>query len=157
MRDSAFDAPCGNKPASTLPPSSGGSGSRFNAINTRFTLKPISAISKRPALGHGPEGAVAANPIAQSSACRKFDPGPAAATQIMSRFGSRRLAKFTGTGLAQPQTKGGDLLTHASASNIPGTRTVPTGSTCFSGLSVIRPGILAVGAPTSLATYPCAA
>ena len=30
-------------------------------------------------------------------------PGPAAATQRMSRFGFRRLPKFTGTGLAQPK------------------------------------------------------
>ncbi len=66
-------------------------------------------------------------------AITRLAPGPAAATQIMSRFGFRRLPQSTGTGLAQPNMKP-VMIT------IPiGTMIVPIGSMCLTGFSVIRP------------------
>ena len=77
----------------------------------------------------------------------KFAAGPAPATQIMSRFGCRKLPKLTGTGFAQPNRNGAPV-----SSRTPGTRIVPTRSMCFSGLSVTRPSIQAVWSPNRRAT-----
>src|SRR4029450_10720177 len=41
------------------PPSSGGSGNRFNAINIRLIEIPICAISSRPSLAQIPDGSAA--------------------------------------------------------------------------------------------------
>ena len=89
------------------PPSSGGIGNRFNAINTRLTMIPylrhlLQAVA-RPRRRPAPR---ARSSSAQSTAITKLAAGPAAATQIMSRFGLRRLPKLTGTGLAQPNRNG---------------------------------------------------
>ena len=84
-------------------------------------------------------------------AIAKLASGPAPATQNMSRFGLRRLPKFTGTGFAQPKMNAG-LPNLASNSSIPGTSIVPTKSMCLIGLAVTRPSIQAVWSPNILAT-----
>ena len=73
-----------------------------------------------------------------------FAPGPAAATHSMSRLGSRRFSKLTGTGLAHPKRN------PVNAVRI-GTRMVPTGSMCRAGLRLVRPSIHAVLSPKNFA------
>src|SRR5438128_7188849 len=73
------------------------------------------------------------------NATRKFETGPAAATRAMSRRGCRRLAAFTGTGLAHPKP----AMTKARA---------PKRSMCGSGFRVIRPSARGVGSPSRSAT-----
>src|SRR4030095_1388222 len=102
MRDNAYDARLGNRPTAMRPPSSGGSGNRFNAINIRLIEIPICAICDKPSLAQIPDGSVARINNAHKNAMAKLANGPAPATQIMSRLGWRRFPKFTGTGLAQP-------------------------------------------------------
>ena len=70
----------------------------------------------------------------------RFAPGPAAATQSMSRLGSRRFSKLTGTGLAQPKRKPVKAVRM-------GTTIVPIGSMCRAGLRLVRPSIHAVLSP----------
>ena len=70
----------------------------------------------------------------------------------MSRFGLRRLPKFTGTGFAQPKMNGGVCVIAATSTSIPGTSIVPTGSMCLIGFAVTRPSIQAVWSPNILAT-----
>ncbi len=69
-------------------------------------------------------------------------PGPAAATQIMSRLGLRSAANFTGTGFAYPNRNGAWLRRR-----IPGRITVPKGSMCLSGFKETRPSFQAVSSP----------
>jgi hypothetical protein len=108
---------------------------------------PIRAMSNSAALGQRPPGITHSRPIAHASAMTKFAAGPAAATHSMSRFGWRRLPKFTGTGFAQPKIHGGPPNAAAAAIIIPGTSNVPTGSMCRNGLSEIRPSLSAVRSP----------
>ena len=63
--------------------------------------------------------------------------------------GLRSRLTSTGTGLAQPNTP---KLASASTA---GTISVPTGSTCTSGLRLKRPARSAVSSPKSRATQPC--
>ena len=89
---------------------------------------------------------------AQNTAMTKFTPGPAAATHSMSCLGRRRRPKLTGTGLAQPNRiipPPSNLLVSRITN---GTRMVPTGSMCLSGLAVIRPAAAAVMSPKKCAT-----
>ena len=84
---------------------------------------------------------------AQNTAMARFMPGPAAATHSMSCLGRRRLAKLTGTGLAQPKRIApppSSLLVSRIAS---GTSMVPTGSMCLIGFAVMRPRAAAVVSP----------
>jgi hypothetical protein len=69
----------------------------------------------------------------QTSACTMLEPGPAPATQNMSRFGWRRLLKLTGTGFAQPKKM------PPRTSEMSGKTMVPMGSMCLAGFSVTRP------------------
>ena len=133
------------------PPSSGRIGSRFSTISTRLITDSDARHfgQTRRSRAAPPTGAQPSTQ-AHSSACTKFDPGPAAATQIMSRLGWRRLPKFTGTGFAQPNMNGRRPSSAAAAR--PGTSIVPIGSMCFIGFSVTRPSIQAVRSPNSLAT-----
>ena len=83
----------------------------------------------------------------------KFARGPPPATQNMSRFGMRRLPKFTGTGFAHPKMNVG-LPNFASSSSIPGTSIVPTGSMCLIGFSrdpAQHPGRLVAEQPGDVA------
>src|SRR3954453_17604391 len=64
----------------------------------------------------------------------------------------RAAAQALGTGVAQPNRKGA-----LNRSRRVGTRTVPNGSTCLSGLSVTRPSRKAVSSPSFQAAYACAA
>ncbi len=88
---------------------------------------------------------------AQIVAMTRLDSGPAAVTRIMLPRGLRMLRASTGTGLAHPNMK-----PLPDSSRIPGTRIVPIGSTCRTGLSVSRPSISAVLSPNCFATQPCA-
>ena len=83
----------------------------------------------------------------QITACRRLQPGPASATQIMSRFGLRSAPKFTGTGFAQPKMKPTPPAAAEPASMMSGRMIVPKGSMCFAGFSVTRPIIHAVLSP----------
>ena len=78
-----------------------------------------------------------------SSACKKLAPGPASATQTMSRLGWRKRSKRTGTGLAYPNKNAPLVLKYNSR----GSKMVPNGSMCGKGLSVTRPSIEAVLSP----------
>jgi len=62
-------------------------------------------------------------------------PGPAAATHNISRFGFFKFAKFTGTGFAYPNANFPPLANNNTA----GTTSVPIGSMCLTGFSVMRP------------------
>ncbi len=79
-------------------------------------------------------------------------PGPASATQTMSSFGLRRRWNATGTGLAQPNTKG-----EPNSSRMPGRTSVPNGSTWRMGLKLTRPSRRAVSSPSRSAIQACAA
>ena len=79
-------------------------------------------------------------------AITRFETGPAAATQIMSRLGWRSAPKLTGTGLAQPN------IIPDSSSMIAGTTMVPIGSMCLRGLRKTRPATKAVVSPNIRAT-----
>ena len=70
----------------------------------------------------------------------------------MSRFGWRRRWKATGTGLAQPNTKG-----EPSSTSMPGRTSVPNGSTWRTGLKLTRPSRRAVSSPSRSAIQACAA
>ena len=92
----------------------------------------ITLRARRPAELHAPLvtlGQLACAGIddatAQPSAMTRLAPGPAAATQSMSCLGRRRLEKFTGTGLAQPNNAPPEDSSRIS----PGTSKVPTRST----------------------------
>ncbi len=89
---------------------------------------------------------------ADTKASATLMPGPAAATQTISRLGLRNRKKFTGTGLAQPNRNGARI-----SSSSPGSSRVPNGSTWRIGLKVTRPARSAVSSPSLEATKPCAA
>ena len=57
----------------------------------------------------------------------------------MPDLGDRRALKLIGTGLAQPKINPVDIINNAA-----GTKIVPTGSMCLTGLRVTLPIILAV-------------
>ena len=129
------------------PPSSGGIGSRFSTMKMAFTMIPATPIS-----ASGIENIPAASVklsftiSAQNSAIARLAPGPAAATHSMWRLGLRRLAKFTGTGLAQPKMKPPPTSLE-SASSTSGTATVPIGSIWRIGFRLTRPCEYAVRSP----------
>ena len=87
---------------------------------------------------------------AHNIAITKLEPGPAAATNAISRFGLCSIAMFTGTGFAQPIKK--PLVKYS----IRGTNIVPTGSMCLNGFKLKRPSRDAVESPKYLAVHPCA-
>ena len=89
---------------------------------------------------------------AASQAITRLLPGPAAATQIMSRRGLRRRPKSIGTGFAYPNRNGARM----SSSNA-GRTMVPKGSMCRAGLKVSLPARRAVSSPSFHATQACAA
>ncbi len=82
----------------------------------------------------------------QPTAIARLLNGPAAATHNMSRFGRRRLPKFTGTGLAQPNMIG------VNSSVNSGTTIVPSQSMWRSGFRLMRPAACAVMSPKWRAT-----
>jgi hypothetical protein len=84
---------CGSRLTAMRPPSRGGIGKRFNAISMRLIWMPAPAISMKPSLASGPPGEAALSRNPHTIAIAKLAPGPAPATQNMSRFGLRRLAK----------------------------------------------------------------
>jgi hypothetical protein len=120
------------------PPSSGGTGSRFSAIRPMLTKMPAFAISMKN-VSATPSIACRFRNSAQPIAIARFAPGPAAATQIMSRFGRRKLPNATGTGLAQPNRNPGPPASFDTSRIAIGTAIVPIGSMCLTGLSVTRP------------------
>ena len=138
--------------ATTRPPSSGGIGIRLKAISITFICTPAIAILLSAALSNSAPGAESFIRSAQPIAIMTLATGPAIATHSMSRFGLRKLPKFTGTGFAHPNRIGEWI-----SNSIPGRSTVPIGSMCFSGFAVTRPSIQAVWSPKIRATYPCAA
>ncbi len=78
--------------------------------------------------------------------------GPAAATTIMPRRGSRNRHAATGTGFAQPNMNTTrPTVSSWLISRKPGSRMVPTRSTCTSGLSDSRPARRAVSSPMASA------
>ncbi len=87
-------------------------------------------------------GRAAQNPTQLKQVFSWLAIGPANATQIMSRLGLRKLPKRTGTGLAAPRMMGLPTRTRNK-----GSKMVPKGSMCLSGLSVTRPNIQAVSSP----------
>ena len=79
----------GNKPTATLPPSSGGKGSKLRIINTALICMPNTPIycMGSPAQEVGPKIIPILATNAQNTAISKFAAGPAAATIAMSRLG----------------------------------------------------------------------
>ena len=73
---------------------------------------------------------------------RKLAPGPAIATFNSPHLWSRKLYGFTGTGFAQPITKGLLMITKSKGKTI-----VPKGSICFEGFKLSLPAYFAVGSP----------
>ncbi len=82
-------------------------------------------------------------------ASKKLVTGPARATHIMSRAGSRRLRTLTGTGLAQPKMKPVPRLVSRNTA-------APRASKCETGLRVRRPMKRAVWSPLREAIQPWA-
>ena len=120
----------------TRDPSRGGIGNRLNTASNILINIPAPAIfSKIGIFILIARKATKSQPIA----IIKFAPGPASATQIMPDLGDRRALKLIGTGLAQPKINPVDIINNAA-----GTRIVPTGSMCLTGLRVTLPIILAV-------------
>ncbi len=124
----------------TRPPSRGNNGNKFNTINTIFIKIPAPHIDSKNC-----ELEVAAEIKITSFAKMphiiimiKLAAGPAKATNAISRLGFRKFFQVTGTGFAQPKIK---LPINKS---INGKTTVPMGSMCFIGFSVIRPMDFAV-------------
>src|SRR5882757_1757014 len=120
---------CGSSPANTLPPSSGGTGSKLNTANTTFTQMPASAMSaiQFTRVSFPRIRAMPPRIPHQITAMRRLAIGPARATSTIARRGWRSTLVATGTGLAQPMS--GPPI----ARRIPGTTTVPTGSICRNG------------------------
>jgi hypothetical protein len=81
-----------------------------------------------------------------------FVRGPATATSAMSRPGWFKRPNATGTGFAQPNRKGAEVMKSRA-----GTMIVPNRSTCFRGLKVTRPSRWAVSSPSFQAEYAWAA
>ena len=88
--------------------------------------------------------------IVAAIAKRMFDTGPARPTSAGSRRWLRRFRVTNGTGFAQPMI--GAPITASMSGKI----TVPKGSMCLIGLSVMRPSQRAVGSPSFSAAHPCA-
>ena len=81
------------------PPSSGGNGNRLNTnITTLTSTPPWHILRKNTSVTPMPCSVSIKAP--HRNAWTRLAPGPAKATQIMSRLGLRRLPKRTGTGLA---------------------------------------------------------
>ena len=120
----------------TRDPSRGGIGNRLNTASNILINIPAPAIFSRIGIFILIERkATKSQPIA----IIKLAPGPARATQIMPDLGDLRALKLIGTGLAQPKINPVDIINNAA-----GTRMVPTGSICLTGLRVTQPIILAV-------------
>src|SRR5262245_14547890 len=142
----------------TRPPSSGGIGSRLNTARTQLITIDCPARLARNRVVGVTSAAAASVPrtIALRMARTTLVPGPASATSKPSSRGRRNQRGSIGTGLAHPKTKAGVPNSRGIRSSMPGTSTVPTGSTCASGFSVSRPARAAVGSPHAYATTPCA-
>ena len=93
---------------------------------------------------------------AASQAIRRLLPGPAAATQIMSRRGRRRREKSTGTGFAYPNRNGARRKSCAASCSA-GRMMVPKGSMWRAGLKLSLPARCAVSSPSIHAAQACAA
>ena len=98
----------------------------------------------------GDTNEISASTQSAPPATRKLLIGPATEVRMSSRTGFLKFCGFTGVGLAQPSI--GIRATDA----IKGSKTVPTGSICLIGLSVIRPSMRAVGSPQRFAVQACA-
>ena len=81
-------------------------GIRLNAISITFICIPAIAILLSASLSNQAPGAESFISSAQPIAITTLAAGPAAATHSMSRFGLRKLPKFTGTGFAHPNRIG---------------------------------------------------
>ena len=86
---------------------------------------------------------------AATAASNTLVAGPARDTSTPWFRGLRSRAVLTGTGLAHPNTPAEAMTITA------GTMSVPTGSTCTSGLRLSRPARAAVSSPKNRATHPC--
>ncbi len=96
----------------------------------------------------------ASTPKASSTSTR-FDTGPASVVRLSSRTILRKLRVITGVGLAQPTR---NPLKKLNPMNGPkmisaGNSSVPTGSTWYMGLSVMRPSRRAVWSPSREAIH----
>ena len=88
--ENATAARKGKRPVSTRPPSSGGRGNRLKTHITTLTSTPPSHIlMKNTSLTPAPCSRYSAAP--QIKPMAKLEPGPASATQTMSRLGLRKL------------------------------------------------------------------
>ncbi len=126
----------GTRPASTLPPSSGGTGIMLNTASSTFSSTTSTSRSTAVPRHGGPGSPMprkGATHAAATSARSRLLNGPAIATIAKSRRGDRNAAIRTGTGLAHPNS--GAPVVMASTGN----RTVPIQSMCASGFSVRRP------------------
>ena len=103
LRGSRREMRGGSSPASTLPPSSGGTGIRLKNASSRFTWTADEQRkvqrAGRPSRDRTPRGASGRRQRRPGS---RLLTGPAAATNMKSRRGWRRLRMLTGTGFAQP-------------------------------------------------------
>ncbi len=138
----------GNKLTAIRPPSSGGNGNKFSTINTKLIMMPTLLISSKKKAATSGALAEYLSTKTQKIAMIKLEAGPAAATHNMSFLGLFKLAKLTGTGLAQPNKMPPNIKVKA------GNKMVPIGSICLIGLRVIRPIFSAVKSPKYFAAYP---
>src|SRR6266496_3076644 len=88
--------------------------------------------------------------VAAPAATAKLLIGPTTEVKMSSSTGLAKFCGFTGVGFAQP------IIGIFEIAATSGNNTVPTGSMCFSGFSVIRPNMRAVGSPRKFAIHACA-
>ena len=132
----------GERFASMFEPSSGGTGSIFNAKRTRFKNPPV---SKNISIVDGSWAAESqTNPriVNTTNAIARFMTGPAAETSIRPHFPWRNLYGFTG------------INPHA----IPSTKnmTSDTAPMCTTGFAVMCPRTRGVSSPSQIAAQPWA-
>ena len=141
----------GSRPASTLPPSSGGIGIMLKTASS--TLSCSALLEERG--DRRRDIRLAERHAARSAATRSADRGHDAPARDCSPDRRRRSARsraadgadgamLTGTGFAQP-ISGAPLIIAIS-----GNRTVPMGSACTIGFSDTRPSSRAVGSPSAI-------
>ena len=130
---------------SDAPPSSGGMGMRLSSMKTRFTSTPARHAETsrchaetRPraeSLARQQRGASLRDASAQHSAMHQIRARSGGRhPQHVLALGIAQTPKLTGTGLAQPNRNAAETQQERS-----GTRIVPTGSICCSGLRLMRP------------------
>lgn len=128
-------------------PSSGGNGIELNTASKILIITIYSTTSRNDCVIYIEPKRI---PNPKTSAIKRFDNGPAAATIAGPHFWFFRLYGLYGTGFAHPK-----INPVPEKARSAGIITEPKGSICGIGLSVSLPAILAVGSPNFSAAKPC--